>query len=395
MRGTAHCSFVRFRPPARLSLLGAAALAGVLAGCGGGSSTTASRDANATKSAGGQAAAGKTSAPSEIKRIIILTNGNSPFWDAARAGLQDAERELKLKSAGLRAVLEVNNNTPEGQIEKLQQFNSQGDIVGVGISALDEDNVAVADELKKLKQRGVHVVTVDSDVSRSKYRDVRFAFIGTDNVIGGRELGVCARGLRPEGGGYVTFVGRTDAQNAKERIGGFADGAGSKFKSLDTMADDGPRDRARENVRNAIQNHKEKLKTLVGIWSYNAPAIADVVKELGKRKDYTIVAFDAEPIAIQEMSAGNIDAMIVQNPYQMGYQGVRLLKALYENDQKTIKDMFPRQGQPDGDVYDTGLKVVVPDARSPLKPGMFGKSTEFLTLDKFKQWLAQYGLEGS
>ena len=87
--------------------------------------------------------------------------------------------------------------------------------------------------------------------------------------------------------------------------------------------------------------------------------------------------------------------MVVQNPYQMGYQAVRLIKALHENDQKTIDEMLPHHGQPDGDLYDTGLKIVVPDGNSPLTRQMFGPKTEFLTLDAFKQWLGRYSLEGS
>ncbi len=331
----------------------------------------------------------------DIKRIVILENDNSPFWDAARAGLQDAEHELKLRQHGLRAVLEINDGTPAGQLEKLQQFGAQADIVGVGVSAVDADNAAVAEELRKLQKNGVKIVTIDSDVDRAKFRDCRFAFIGTDNLIGGRELGVCAKGLRPSGGGYVTFVGRSGAQNAIERIRGFKEGAGPKFEALDNMVDDTDRPRARDNVRNAIQNQKGKLTTLVGIWSYNAPAITDVVKEMGNRKDFTIVAFDAEPIAIQEIGKGNIDAMVVQNPYQMGYQGVHLMKALYENDQKTVRELLPHHGEKDGDLYDTGLKVVVPDGQSPLKRDLFGPKTEFLTLDIFKAWLKKYGLEGS
>jgi ribose transport system substrate-binding protein len=340
-------------------------------------------------------AANRADSADDLKRIVILENGNSPYWDAARAGMQDAAKELKCKQAGLRAILEVNDGTPGGQLEKLQQLNSQSDIVGVGVSALDADNVAVVEEMRKLQKKGVQVVTIDSDVSRDKFRDCRSAFIGTDNRVGGHELGVCAKGLRPSGGGYVTFVGRTGAQNAIERIDGFKEGAGPAFQSLDAMADDTDRARARDNVRNAIQNHKDKLKTLVGIWSYNAPAIADVVKELGRREDYSIVVFDAEPIAIQQIAAGYIDAMVVQNPYQMGYQGVRLMKALHEKDQKTVHEMLPHQGQPDGDLYDTGLKIVVPDRKSPLTRKMFGSKTEFLTLDAFKEWLGRYSLEGS
>jgi len=329
------------------------------------------------------------------KRIILLTNGNSPFWDAGRAGLEEAEKDLKLHDAGLRAVMDVNDGTPKGQLDKLQQYVSQSDIVAVGVSAIDANNAAIADQLRELQNKGVHVVTVDSDVDREKMRDARFAYLGTDNWAGGVELGKCIKNLRSAGGQYVTFVGRTGAQNAIERVGGVKEGAGDKFKALDNMGDDNDRIKARENVRNAIRNHPN-LNVVVGIWSYNAPAIVDVVKELDKRQALTVVAFDAEPIAVDQMSEGMIDAMVVQNPYQMGYQGVRLMKALFEKDQKTIQELLPDKGKkPDGDIFDTGLKVVVPDEGSPLKREMFDPKTQFLKLSEFRQWLAKYHLTGS
>jgi ribose transport system substrate-binding protein len=328
------------------------------------------------------------------RRIIILTNGNSPYWDACRTGLQRAEKELKLKEAGLSAILENSQATPQGQLDRLRQFASQTDIAAIGISALDASNVSIANELRELAKKGVKIVTIDSDVDRDKMRDARFAFIGTDNLTGGRELGKCAAGLRPEGGEYVTFVGRTGAQNAIERISGFGEGAGPKFKQADCMPDDTDRTRARENVRNAIKNHPE-LKVLVGIWSYNAPAIIDVVKELNKRDAFTIVAFDAEFLTIKGMEDGQLDAMVVQNPFRMGYDGVKLMKALVEDDQKTIHALLPNHGQPDGDIYDTGLKVVVPDSGSKLKADMFQKNTQFMKLSEFNKWLADHGLKES
>ena len=87
--------------------------------------------------------------------------------------------------------------------------------------------------------------------------------------------------------------------------------------------------------------------------------------------------------------------MVVQNPYQMGYQGVRLLKALVEDDNDTVKEMLPKLGEAEGDIYDTGLKVVVPNGETRLKQDMFSSKTEFLTLDAFKEWLDKYNLEGS
>jgi ribose transport system substrate-binding protein len=95
------------------------------------------------------------------------------------------------------------------------------------------------------------------------------------------------------------------------------------------------------------------------------------------------------------MEEGNLDAMVVQNPFNMGYQGVRLLKALVENDEFVISEMFPNLKQPDGDQYRTGLKVVVPNGGSPLKKEMFEPETEFLNLDEFKIWLKKYNLKSS
>jgi len=331
------------------------------------------------------------------KRIIILNNGNSPFWDAARVGMEEAAKDFQLDKAGLRATFEDNDATPKGQLDKLRQFASQDDIAAIAVSAIDARNDAIANQLRKLRDEGVKVITVDSDLDRERARNARFAFIGTDNLVGGRELGVCAKHLDPDGGGYVTFVGRTGAQNAIERVKGFGEGAGRKFKLLDNMEDKNDRPKAKANVRQALAKHPDDLKVVVGIWSYNAPAIASVVGDLSRerRRALTVVTFDAEPGAITAMADGHIDAMVVQNPYEMGYQGVRLMKALVEDDQATIHKMLPNLGKPDGDIYDTGLKVVVPDDNKALKSKMFQKTTQFLTLSEFRQWLAKYNLRGS
>ena len=92
-----------------------------------------------------------------------------------------------------------------------------------------------------------------------------------------------------------------------------------------------------------------------------------------------------------------IDAMVVQNPFAMGYESVRYAWAKFQGKDDTLKTMFPNKGQPGGDVLDTGLKVVVPP-NSPLKANMFesfGKSVEFLELPQFLDWLKKYNLTSS
>jgi ribose transport system substrate-binding protein len=223
-------------------------------------------------------------------------------------------------------------------------------------------------------------------VDRDTWRNARAAFIGTDSFAAGRELGRCARILRPDGGTYVTFAGRRSAQNAVERGKGFEKGAGDKFKFAGFLADGSSWSKARENVRSAIKDHPD-ASVLVGLWSLNGPNIADVVKELERKKDFTVLTFDTDPPTTDLMEEGMIDASVVQNGHQMGFEAVRLMKAFVEKDDAAIKKMMPKFGEKEGDIYHIDVKVVVPDKDSPVKVGLFDKSTELLRLSDFQQWV--------
>ena len=330
------------------------------------------------------------------RRIILLNNTESPFWDAARAGIAKAAEDLKLKDAGFTASMDSNTNGDEGQIEKLRQYGTQSDIAAVIISPTNATSVAIADELRKLKDKGIIIGTFDSDLD-PKFIGTREFYVGTNNTRGGEVLGTAAMGITPDGGEYVQFVGYDSMQNAVQRMDGFTSAAGEKFVQKGRRTDDTDRSRARDNVRDSIDQNAN-LSVLVGIWSYNAPAIVDVVKEKNVRERFTIVTFDAEPLAIEQMSDGMIDAMVVQNPFGMGYDSVRYVFAKLNGDLATVDEMFPKMKEPGGDVRDTGLKIVVPDSNTPLTPEMFrdfGPSVEFLKLSDFKAWLKRYNLTSS
>ncbi len=367
------------RALARFSLLGLLAFA---------VSCTPNNSANNASSS--NAPAGGT------KRIVLLNNTDSPFWDAARAGIAKAIEDLHLAEKGFTAAMDSNNNMEQGQVEKLRQYGTQRDIVAVIISPISASNAAIADELKKLKDKGVIIGCFDSDLE-DKFKGNREFYVGTNNIRGGEVLGTAAKNLKPEGGEYVQFVGTDSQQNAFERMNGFAKAAGEKFIEKDRSLDDTDRNRARDNVRTAITKFPN-LSVLVGIWSYNAPAIVDVVKEKKVRDKFTIVTFDAEQLAINQMGEGMIDAMVVQNPFGMGYESVRYAFAKATGDEETIKKMFPNMGQPGGDILDTGLKVVVPNENTPLKAeqfSSFGPSVEFLNFSAFQEWLKKYKLTSS
>ncbi|MFM8734276.1 MAG: substrate-binding domain-containing protein [Pirellulales bacterium] len=368
-----------------LRLLTVALLMCLAAGCSSGSRTAQHADG------GGPA--------TKARRLIFITNGDDPFWDALLGGLKEGETRFGCEAAGLRVSRDVNNASAEGQIERLRQYATQDDVAGIAISVIQADNQSIVDEMKKLQAKGVKVITVDGDVNRDTFRDARPYYIGTDNRVGGRTLGTAtrklleARGLTS--GGYVQFAGFTDNDNARSRMDGVTEALGTAFTQRDRMPDEMDHLRARDNVRNAIQNHAD-LAALVGIWAYNAPAIADVVTETGTRDKHVVATFDAAPLAVGAMAKGNIDVMVVQNPFEMGVRTVRLLKALVENDTATIAEMYPRAGEPGGDIHTTGLRVVVPEGGSPVTADLFDPAVvEHMTLPAFRDWLATYNLTGS
>ncbi|MBW3542419.1 MAG: substrate-binding domain-containing protein [Planctomycetes bacterium] len=329
-----------------------------------------------------------------VKRIVILTNGSSPFWDAAAAGVNDAVEEFDLDDAGYKVVFDRGDFTVGTQLDKLKQYANSTDVVAVGISVTDDNSQALVDQMRALQKAGVKVITIDSDVDRAKARDARLAYIGTDNVVAGRELGKAARALKPEGANYAAFVGLKGASNAKARISGFQEGAGEEFEQKAFLADGGNADEAPRFVRIAIDQN-EDVDLLLGIWSYNTPAIIQTVDALELEDKITVVGFDADPPSIIGMDKGQVEALLVQNPYEMGFQGVKLLKALVEDDAKAIGEVLPNRDEPEGDIHTTGLKVVVPDEGSPVTKDLFGPDTEFLTLSEFKEWLKQHALTGS
>ena len=363
-----------------------------LAGCSDQRAANTSATTTGTISGSGSDASGP-------KRLIFITNGDDPFWDACNAGLIEGAKQFGIESQGLRVVMEKNNASAQGQIEKLRQLGSQSDVAGVAISVIQAENAAIVEEMKNLAAKGVKVITVDSDVNRTTFRDARPFYIGTDNIEGGRLLGTAAKTLLESrgktAGKYVQFAGFTDNDNARARMNGFKESIGSGFTEADRMSDEMDLSKARDNVRTALVNHPDVV-ALVGIWAYNAPAIAEVTQERGVRDRLTVVTFDAQAAALNHMADGKIDAMVVQNPFEMGIQTVRLLRAMLGSDEATIKEMFPRQGEPDGDIYTTGLRLIVPSDASPLGSEKLNtKNVEVLPLPAFREWLAKYGLSSS
>lgn len=281
-----------------------AALALPLAGC------------NPATPEGGAGDAPKTEGSASAKplKLAFVTNNASDFWTIARKGVEKADGELDNVSVEFQLP---GDGTEAEQKRIVDDLLAKG-IDGMAISPINPTNQK--DLLNSVAEKAL-LVTQDSDAPESN----RACYVGTDNVAAGKQAGEELLKALPNGGKVMIFVGKADAQNAQERIGGLKEAIkGSKIEVLDVRTDETDRVRAKANVVDAMVKHPD-LAGLVGIWSYNGPAILNAVKEASKLGKIQIVCFDEEEETLAGVKDGHIFGTVVQQPFEFGYQSVKLM----------------------------------------------------------------------
>jgi ribose transport system substrate-binding protein len=222
---------------------------------------------------------------------------------------------------------------PEQPSAAIQQ-RLMDDLVAAGTDAIMVSAVDPKTSTEALNRVAgqVPLFTTDSDAPDSK----RIAYIGSSNVELGKDAGELMKKALPSGGKCMGFVGLPGADNARERVEGIkAAIKGSKVELTDVRGDDIDQTRAKRNVEDALAANPN-IDCMVGIYSYNTPRIYEVLKEAGQLGKIKIIGFDEDPITLGGIREGTIIGTVVQNPYQWGYQGMKLMAAYLEGDKKGI-----------------------------------------------------------
>ena len=254
-----------------------------------------------------------------------MTNNASDYWTIARKGVEKADCELGDVDVKFRLP---GQGTAAEQKSIIDDLISSG-INGIAISPVDPDNQTqlINDTAKKAL-----VITQDSDAPNSD----RTLYIGTDNVAAGRQAGELIKEALPSGGKIMLFVGKSDARNAAERTQGIKEALqGSNVEIIDIRTDDTDRARAKSNAADTLVKYPD-VAALVGLWSYNGPAILNAVKDANKVGQVKIICFDEEDETLAGVKEGAIFATVVQQPFEFGYQSVKLMSQILKGDKSVI-----------------------------------------------------------
>lgn len=296
-------------------------------GCGGRSSTPPADSIDKEKSRPSSELPPK-SAPQETSKkkikVAFITNNASDFWKIAEAGTKKASEDF-----GVEVIFRIPSaGTAEQQQQILQDLITMG-VSGVAISPKDPENQT---EMLNEAAKRVNLITQDSDAPNS----LRKCYIGTNNFEAGIEAGKLVQACTPPGSKIIVCVGTLDAQNARDRLEGLKKQLESTgHQIIDVRTDETDRSKAIANVQDALVRYPD-VACFVGLWSYNGPAILNGVRDSGKLGQVKIVCFDEEDETLQGVKDGYIYGTVVQQPFEFGYQSVRILKELAEGNESSI-----------------------------------------------------------
>jgi ribose transport system substrate-binding protein len=259
------------------------------------------------------------------KTLALVTNASADFWTIARRGVEKAATELPNYNTEMYVVSEA---TAAEQRRILDDLLTKG-IAGVSISSIDPANST--EILNRVASQAV-LFTTDSDAPQSD----RVLYIGTDNTQAGVQAGELIKKALPDGGKIMMFVGTMGADNARERVDGIRKALeGSKVEIIDIRTDEVDFARAKRNVEDTLTKYPD-IEGLVGLYSYNTPQIVEAVRASGRQGDVKVIGFDEDPVTLRGIADGIVDATVVQQPYEFGYQSMKLLARYIEGDKSFI-----------------------------------------------------------
>lgn len=278
-------------------------------------------------------AAAVSTASAQTLNIAVVPKGTThEFWKAIHAGAIKAERELTAAGTPVRVIWKgpLKEDDREQQVQVVENFVGQR-VNGIVLAPLDSRSLVAPVETAV---RGkIPVVIIDSGLQSKAYS----SFVSTDNREGGRiaarELGKLVGGK----GNVILLRYAVGSASTEEREEGFLEVMKRDFPEIRLVSTDqhagATRDTARRASENLLNRHG---RTLNGVFTPNESSAAGMLLALrdaglagGKVK---FVGFDSGETLNAGLRAGDIQGLVVQNPFNMGYLGVKTMVAIIKGE---------------------------------------------------------------
>ncbi|MFE3057015.1 ABC transporter substrate-binding protein [Nocardia sp. NPDC059239] len=270
------------------------AVAGLLAGCGGSVSNSGKAD---TK-----------------KLVLIPGVANEPFYISMQCGAQDEAKKLGYS---------LDTQAPTQFDASLQTPIVTGVIANKpgAILIAPTHAQAMASPIKQAKDAGIKVIEVDTALDDTS---IALSSISSDNVKGGQLAAVTLAKLVGDKGSVLVINTKAGTSTTDQRAQGFEDELKQNhpgMSSLGVQYNNNEAAQAASIVTATLAAHPD----LAGIFATNlssAEGAATGLRNAGKLGQVKVVGFDASPKQVQDLKDGTVQALIAQNPSDIGKQGV-------------------------------------------------------------------------
>lgn len=253
---------------------------------------------------------------STSKTVAVITKGSdSDFWNDVKNGAFSAATEYNIDITFEGPDSEEDYESQNKMIENAVSKN----VGAIVLSAIDYEKNAPA--VQKAIDKGIKVITVDSDVDANG----KELFIGTDNVSAGKKAAEQAIELckneKSVNIGIVNYGENTE--NGKQRLKGFTDYI-DKVKNAKVVASVNVESNAESATLGAKQLIEENkgINVLIGFNEWSTLGVGYAIKELNLKDEVFGIGFDSNVNCVGMLETGEIDTLIVQNPFSMGYLSV-------------------------------------------------------------------------
>jgi ribose transport system substrate-binding protein len=254
------------------------------------------------------------------RQIAVIPKGITHiFWESIRRGAEKAGAEADVKIFWNGPEREGNR---EMQIQIIEDFITRK-VSGIVLAPID--NKAMVPSVEKIYAKSIPCVIIDSGIDTDKY----VSFVATDNYKGGviaaRRMGKILSGK----GRIVVVKYAPGSASTMKREDGFINTIEKDFPEIEIVDSKYGLDTVETSLQ-AAEDLLTKNTELDGIFACNESTSVGTLRALqsqrraGKMK---MIGFDAGGLLIEGVKAGIVDSLVVQNPYKMGYEGVRVLIA--------------------------------------------------------------------
>ena len=267
---------------------------------------------------------------------VIPKLTNTVFWQAVLAGAKEAGKDFGY---------EIIWDGPDRETNSARQIQIVDDAIArqvAGVVIAPVDRMELVSSVDKLAGLKIPCAIVDSGIETIQF----LSFASTDNYEGG-VLAARRMGQVLGGKGNVLVVRHLAGSHATlKRVSGFTETLAKEFPDIKIADSQSGQDTA-ETAKKVTLEMLQRNADVQGLFACNVDVSVGALQALqaAKRPEVKMVAFDPDKTLLDGLRTGQVDAIVLQNPYKMGYEGVQALA-------------MHLKGQTVPRIIDTGVEMV-------------------------------------